>query len=109
MIATLLIPGHPAIERAAAAVLAQGDAGHAFLPWPTSRTPARSTLEAYARERVPVEHRAEALPDDRSLVPYWHDDRDERLVGVQPQAFRSLDLCALRLGVHRRTPATTRS
>ena len=54
--ATLLIPGHPAIERAAAAVLAEGDAGHAFLPWPTSRAPARSVLEARARELVPVEH-----------------------------------------------------
>ena len=54
--ATLLIPGHPAIERAAAAVLAQGDAGHAFLPWPKSRAPARSALEARARELVPVEH-----------------------------------------------------
>jgi hypothetical protein len=54
--ATLLIPGHPAIERAAAAVLAQGDAGHAFAPWPTSRAPARSALEARARELVPVEH-----------------------------------------------------
>ena len=54
--ATLLIPGHPAIERAAVAVLAQGDAGHAFLPWPASRAPARSALEARARELVPVEH-----------------------------------------------------
>lgn len=54
--ATLLIPGHPAIERAAAAVLAEGDAGHAFLPWPASRAPARSALEARARELVPVEH-----------------------------------------------------
>src|SRR5205823_2580607 len=50
------IHGHPAIERAASAVLAQGDAGHAFLPWPTSRAPARSALEARAREQVPVEH-----------------------------------------------------
>ena len=54
--ATLLIPGHPAIQRAATAVLAEGDAGHAFLPWPTSRAPTRSALEARARELVPVEH-----------------------------------------------------
>ena len=54
--AVLLIAGHPAIERAAGAVLAEGDTGQAYLPWPGSRPPARSTLEARARELVPVEH-----------------------------------------------------
>jgi hypothetical protein len=54
--AVLLIAGHPAIERAAGAVLAEGDTGQAYLPWPGSRPPARSTLEARAREMVPVEH-----------------------------------------------------
>ncbi|MGI8903698.1 MAG: hypothetical protein ACR2IP_08605 [Solirubrobacteraceae bacterium] len=54
--AVLLIAGHPAIERAAGAVLAEGDTGHAFLPWPGSRPPARSTLESRARELVPVDH-----------------------------------------------------
>ncbi|MGH2947671.1 MAG: hypothetical protein ACRDPC_15705 [Solirubrobacteraceae bacterium] len=54
--AVLLIAGHPALERAATAVLAEGDTGHAYLPWPGSRPPARSTLEARARELVAVEH-----------------------------------------------------
>ena len=54
--AVLLIAGHPAIDRAAGAVLAEGDTGQAYLPWPGSRPPARSTLEARARELVPVEH-----------------------------------------------------
>lgn len=54
--AVLLIAGHPAIERAAGAVLAEGDTGHAYLPWPGSRPPARSTLEARAREAVAVDH-----------------------------------------------------
>ena len=54
--ATLLIAGHPEVERAAAAVLADGDTGYGYLPWPASRAPTRSTLEARARELVCVEH-----------------------------------------------------
>ena len=54
--AVLLIAGHPAVERAAAAVLAEGDTGHAYLPWPDSLPPTRSMLEAHAREWVAVEH-----------------------------------------------------
>ncbi|MBV9414454.1 MAG: hypothetical protein JO363_05700 [Solirubrobacterales bacterium] len=54
--ATLLIAGHPEVERAAAAVLADGDTGYGYLPWPASRPPTRSTLEARARELVSVEH-----------------------------------------------------
>ncbi len=54
--AVLLIPGHPALDQAASAVLAEGDTGHVFLPWPGSRPPARSTLEARARELVAIEH-----------------------------------------------------
>jgi len=54
--AVLLIAGHPAIDRAAAAVLAEGDTGQAYLPWPGSRPPGRSALEARARKLVPVEH-----------------------------------------------------
>lgn len=53
--ATLLIAGHPAVDRAAASVLADGDAGCAYLPWPASRPPTRSTLEARARELAPIE------------------------------------------------------
>lgn len=54
--ATLLIAGHPEVERAAAAVLADGDTGYGYLPWPASRPPTRSTLEARARELMSVEH-----------------------------------------------------
>jgi len=54
--AALLIAGHPALDRAAAAMLAEGDSGHVFVPWPGSRPPARSTLEARARDLVSVEH-----------------------------------------------------
>lgn len=54
--AVLMIPGHPALDLAASAVLTEGDTGHVFLPWPRSRPPARSALEARARELVAVEH-----------------------------------------------------
>jgi len=52
----LLIAGHPAVERAARAVLAEGDTGTGYLPWPASRHPARSLLESRARELVSIEH-----------------------------------------------------
>jgi hypothetical protein len=54
--AALLIAGHPALERAAGAVLAEGDTGSAYLPWPASRPPSRSLLESRARELVSIEH-----------------------------------------------------
>jgi hypothetical protein len=54
--AALLIAGHPAVERAAAAVLTEGDVGSAYGPWPTSRPPARSQLESRARELASIEH-----------------------------------------------------
>lgn len=54
--ATSLIAGHPEVERAAGAVLAEGDTGYGYLPWPASRPPTRSTLEVRARELVWVEH-----------------------------------------------------
>jgi hypothetical protein len=54
--AALLIAGHPAVERAATVVLAEGDAGSTYLPWPASKSPARSQLESRARELVSVEH-----------------------------------------------------
>jgi hypothetical protein len=52
----LLVAGHPAVERAAGSVLAEGDTGSAYLPWPASRPPSRALLESRAREQVPIEH-----------------------------------------------------
>jgi hypothetical protein len=54
--AALLIAGHPALERAAATVLAEGDAARLHLPWPRSAPPTRGTLQARARERFRVDH-----------------------------------------------------
>jgi hypothetical protein len=54
--AVLLIAGHPALDRAAGSVLAEGDTGSAYLPWPSSRPPSRSHLESRARELVSIEH-----------------------------------------------------
>jgi len=54
--AILLISGHPALERAAEAVLEAGDVGHSYLSWPTSERPPMSVLQARARERFQVEH-----------------------------------------------------
>jgi hypothetical protein len=54
--AVLLTAGHPALERAATDVLAEGDAGRCWLPWPSSQPPARSALQDRARELMSVEH-----------------------------------------------------
>lgn len=54
--AALLIAGHPAVERAAESVLAAGDTGRGYLPWPRSRRPSPADLVARARELVGVEH-----------------------------------------------------
>lgn len=54
--ALLLIPGHPALDRAAASVLARGDAGRSHLAWPASQPPTPGDLVARAREAVGVEH-----------------------------------------------------
>lgn len=54
--AVLLTAGHPALERAATDVLAEGDVGRCWLPWPSSRPPARSALQDRARELMSVEH-----------------------------------------------------
>ncbi|MGH8899822.1 MAG: hypothetical protein ACRDZ4_23015, partial [Egibacteraceae bacterium] len=54
--ALLLVPGHPALDRAAADTLDGGDAGHAFLPWPAPTRPATEVLLTRARERFRVAH-----------------------------------------------------
>lgn len=69
--AVLLIPGHPALERAAAAVLEHGDVGRVHLPWPRSAPPRTAELQGRARERFQVEHgRIDAAGDARrAYVP----------------------------------------
>ena len=54
--AVLLIPGYPALERAASAVLEGGDVGRCHLPWPTTIPPRASALEQHVRERFHFEH-----------------------------------------------------
>lgn len=54
--ALLLLPGHPALDRAAAQTLDRGDAGQAWLPWPAPTRPATDVLLTRARERFPVAH-----------------------------------------------------
>lgn len=54
--ALLLIPGHPAVDGAAAAILEEGDVGWAQLCWPSSLPPSSSVLEARARQSFQVDH-----------------------------------------------------
>lgn len=54
--ALLLIPGHPAVDGAAAAILEEGDVGWAQLAWPSSVQPSSSVLEARARQSFQVDH-----------------------------------------------------
>jgi len=54
--ALLLIPGHPAVDAVAAAVLEEGDVGWEQLAWPTSVPPSAAALEARARGRFGVDH-----------------------------------------------------
>lgn len=64
--AVLLIAGHPALERAASNVLEAGDVARLYLPWPGSKPPATTVLEARARERFGVDHgRIDALDRPR--------------------------------------------
>jgi len=69
--AVLLIPGHPALERAAGAVLEVGDVGCFHLAWPRFVLPGTAELQARARERFHVEHgRIDAAGDARrAYVP----------------------------------------
>jgi hypothetical protein len=54
--ALLLLPGHPALDRAATETLDRGDVGHAWLPWPTPTRPTTEVLLDRARERFAVAH-----------------------------------------------------
>jgi hypothetical protein len=54
--ALLLLPGHPVLDQAAAAVLDHGDAGLAWLAWPDATPPSAASLLERARERFDVDH-----------------------------------------------------
>ncbi len=85
--AVLLTIGHSALDAAATRVLARGDVGRAFLPWPphASRT-SRETLLANARAAIGIDHgRIDAERDPMpvyypllrvgALITYTLDDR----------------------------------
>ena len=55
--ALLLLPGHPALERAVSGAIEAGDVGHVMVSWPPKlKLPRGTALVALARERVPVDH-----------------------------------------------------
>lgn len=54
--AVLLVAGHPVVDRAAAAVLDEGDVARHHVTWPDGRLPDAGWFVARARERIPVDH-----------------------------------------------------
>ncbi|HEY8692569.1 MAG TPA: hypothetical protein VIR57_07490 [Chloroflexota bacterium] len=54
--AVLLMPGHPALEQAAAEVLDEQDVAYGFLPWPPIPAPSSSALLEQARSDLTVDH-----------------------------------------------------
>jgi hypothetical protein len=54
--AVLLVAGHPVVDRAAAAVLDEGDVARHHVAWPDGRLPDPGWFVARARERIPVDH-----------------------------------------------------
>jgi len=55
--ALLLLPGHPALERAVSGAIEAGDVGHALVSWPLNfKLPSGTALVALARECIPVDH-----------------------------------------------------
>jgi hypothetical protein len=69
--ATLVVPGHPALNGAAERVLSVGDTGRLRLTWPARVPPSPEVLLARAREEFPVDHgRIDAIgPPYRILLP----------------------------------------
>ena len=69
--ALLLSIGHPALDAAAARVLARGDIGRAFLPWPPpSSRASRETLVANARTAIGIDHGR--IDTERDPVPVYY-------------------------------------
>lgn len=54
--ALLLAPGQPVLDQAAELVLAEGDSGALWTPWPGTSAPTTATLIEAAREHIPVDH-----------------------------------------------------
>jgi hypothetical protein len=54
--AVLFAVGHPALDAAAARVLAHGDVGRAFFAWPYAPPPVRTTLLDRARATIAIDH-----------------------------------------------------
>ena len=54
--AVLLIQGHPALERTAAAILERSDAGYLLLAWPAGTLPTGAQMLEMAREQVVIDH-----------------------------------------------------
>lgn len=65
---TFLATGHPAVIRAAEAVLDSGDVGVVTLARPRSLPPSAAALQEKARERFPVDHgRIDAVGEPRAV------------------------------------------
>ena len=55
--ALLLMPGHPAMERAVGGAIDAGDVGHVLVGWPPNfKLPSGTALVDLARERIQVDH-----------------------------------------------------
>ncbi|MHB8507951.1 MAG: hypothetical protein ACYDGR_04785 [Candidatus Dormibacteria bacterium] len=54
--AILMVAGHPYLDSAVDAVLAQPDAGNAYMPWPSTPRPTATELVQRARDSITVDH-----------------------------------------------------
>jgi hypothetical protein len=68
--ALLFATGHPALDTAAARVLASGDVGRGYLAWPSSALASRDTLLAHARAAIAVDHGR--IDAERDPVPVYY-------------------------------------
>jgi hypothetical protein len=68
--AVLLAIGHPALDAAAARVVARGDVGRGFLAWPQSARTSREMLLAHARAAIAIDHGR--IDAERDPVPVYY-------------------------------------
>ncbi|MEX2553675.1 MAG: hypothetical protein WD627_11825 [Actinomycetota bacterium] len=65
----LLIPGHPALDETASAVLDRGDVGSCYQSWPVKSAPPLATLVERAREQFDIDHgRIDPGPEEPSAI-----------------------------------------